>query len=82
MSVEHWRLKEDMYNLRGERRELEDGSFQYKLNGSNTWAESPNGHHQNENPLAGSKIIPQEYKKAIDNGRSSLKTHSSVEVST
>ncbi len=52
--VRHWRLRKDRYNLRGERRELENGMVQFKLNGSNTWSEpQPNGHHQEEDPLEG-----------------------------
>jgi len=60
----HWRLIKDRYNLRGERRELEDGTVQFKLNGNTSWTEpSPNGHHKGENPFQG-KII---YQAPVEN---------------
>lgn len=79
--VRHWRTQRDRYNLRGKIRELEDGSVQFKLNGSNTWTEpQPNGHHPHEDPLGG-KVIYQATLPAGDNGRQPVIIQGSVEIS-
>ncbi len=76
----HWRLRKDRYNLRGERRELKDGTEQFRLNGSNNWTEPrPNGHHEGENPLEGT-IIYQAQTLPGDNGREPIEIHGLVEI--
>lgn len=74
----HWRLRKDRYNLRGEKRELEDGTVQFRLNGSNNWTE--NGHHEGENPLEGTTIIYQAQTLPGDNGREPIEIHGLVEI--
>jgi len=55
----HWRLREHRLRLIGSRRELEDGTVQFKLPGSSNWVEARhNGHRHDENPLEG-RIIYQ-----------------------
>jgi len=51
----HWRLREQRLRpLTGSRRELEDGTVQFKLPGSSNWVEARhNGHHHDENPFEG-----------------------------
>ena len=49
----HWRLREHRLRLSGFKRELEDGTVQVSLTGSN-WVEARhNGHHHDENPFEG-----------------------------
>jgi len=53
----HWRLREHRLRLTCDRRELEDGTVQFKLPGSSNWVEArSNGHHRDENPLVGAVI--------------------------
>lgn len=54
----HWRLRHERLRLTGFRRELEDGTVQFRLPGSSNWVEAPNGHHRDEDPLEG-RIIYQ-----------------------
>ncbi len=78
--VRHWRLIKDRYNLHGERRELENGTVQFRLNGSNNWTEpQPNGHHEGENPLEGT-IIYQAQTLPGDNGRKPIEIRGVVEI--
>jgi len=77
----HWRMRKDRYNLRGEKRELEDGTVQLKINGSTTWTEPhPNGHHEGESPFK-AVIIYQAPRKDYANGLEPIPIGAGVEIS-
>ena len=69
----HWRLREHRLRLSGFKRELEDGTLQVSLTGSN-WVEARhNGHRKDEDPLQG-RIIYQaqsEIHEEVEIGASS-----------
>ncbi len=81
MSAEHWRKREERYNLVGEKIELEDGTFQVRLICSNTWNKLQlNGHRRDEDPLKREKIY-QAPRTASENGRGPKQIQDSVEIS-
>ena len=75
----HWRLREHRLRLTGSRRELEDGTVQFKLPGSSNWVEARhNGHHKDEDPFEG-RII---YQAPSEENAIPLEIHAEVEIST
>ena len=77
----HWRLRyQRLRPLTGSRRELEDGTVQFKLSGSSTWAEARhNGHHQDEDPLEG-RIIYQAQPLEREGLAIPIEIHGAVDI--
>ncbi|MBI2066225.1 hypothetical protein HYT60_01860 [Candidatus Woesebacteria bacterium] len=74
----HWRLREHRLRLTGTRRELEDGTVQFKLPGSSNWVEArPNGLHHDEDPFEG-RII---YQAPPEESALPLEIHAEEEIS-
>ncbi len=81
MSADHWRKQGERYNLLGEKRELEDGTFQVKLIGSNTWNKlQQNGHRKDEDPFR-RPVIYQAPRPGSENGKGPKKIRGSVVIS-
>lgn len=76
----HWRLREHRLRLAGFKRELEDGTIEVSLTGSN-WVEARhNGHRKHEDPFAG-RIIYQAQPSEEQDPAIPFSIHSEVEIS-
>ena len=72
----HWRLREQRLRLSGFKRELPDGRVELSLTGAN-WGEArTNGHHKDEDPLAGA-VIYQAPEEPI-----AIDLHAEVEIAS
>lgn len=77
----HWRLRHQRLRpLSGSRRELEDGTVQFKLSGSSTWVEARhNGHHHDEDPFEG-RIIYQAQPLEMEDLAIPFSIHGEVDI--
>lgn len=74
----HWRLREHRLRLAGFKRELEDGTVQVSLTGSNWVDANHNGHRKDENPLEG-RII---YQAPSEENTLPLEIHAEMEIAS
>jgi hypothetical protein len=75
----HWRLRDHRLRLTGVRRELEDGTSQVSLTGSNWVEASHNGHKKNEDPM--DSIIIYQAPATEEELAIPLAIHKEVEIS-